>query len=750
MASCRILMRQGWRVSRRVLGGLGIRLPREVCVYSIERPSPSPFVAPRRWHTIASQPDIRSNIVDCAHRGPPGMYPNSKRIIVCCDGTWNNTNKRGSGPPSNVSRLSGAIARKCCTGKPQIVHYHPGVGTEETTISHYVGGAFGTGILPDIVENYRFICDNYNPGDEIVILGFSRGAFTARSVASMVCNLGFLNRTGIDELPNIFHDYHHWADWTSESKYDEKEYLCAFTLENYMRVLRLKAWREGGKLTKSMDEMKEELDREKREFFRKMTLQTVEGTEPGKKRMDLLKMADMYRDMLHEMSLAKRVHNGDIIDYAPIEGKVSVVGVWDTVGSLGLPRMQWAPSNRNDRELRFASLDVHPGVDYAFHALALDEWRTAFGPTLWSLHPDNKHTELRQVWFPGSHSNVGGGFEDQQIATIALAWMADQLTSVGVEFGRPEMQRIFYDVNSEAQSRPWGMGKIHNPSGATSIPDRVYDALPWRYFTGKQTPARTPGLYTHDGADDPLLNTKESVHPSVRIRYLYDGKGLDDEPQWPCRALTENGYTLVKQDVSSVAVRPSRVPHALKPYHTVGGSLIPFFDDVTTVQDQPPVLDGYPAPRFVRTEQPHENDLQTMADPTTYWAWRRGDTVLPEEQLGMWERMYIKINDKLVAWQAAAEERRAKVAEEEEAARRALMSPVMRKLEDLWAGAGEAVGEARSSGAREGRYDAESMPYKDEEWQKAGTTANPRRTWTWDAKGMNGLRLDTPIDEVAG
>ena len=70
---------------------------------------------------------------------------------------------------------------------------------------------------------------------------------------------------------------------------------------------------------------------------------------------------------------------------------------------------------------RFASLDVHPNVDYAFHALALDEWRTAFGPTLWNRSPDNKHTELRQAWFPGSHSNVGGGFEDQQIATIALA-----------------------------------------------------------------------------------------------------------------------------------------------------------------------------------------------------------------------------------------------------------------------------------------------------------------------------------------
>lgn len=64
---------------------------------------------------------------------------------------------------------------------------------------------------------------------------------------------------------------------------------------------------------------------------------------------------------------------------------------------------------------------MHPKVDFAFHALALDEWRTSFGPTLWNRAPENGNTELRQVWFPGSHSNVGGGFDDQQIATIALA-----------------------------------------------------------------------------------------------------------------------------------------------------------------------------------------------------------------------------------------------------------------------------------------------------------------------------------------
>lgn len=153
----------------------------------------------------------------------------------------------------------------------------------------------------DIVESYRFICDNYCPGDELVIIGFSRGAFTARSVASMVCNLGFLNRAGLDQLPHIFHDYHHWADWTSEGAYDDSEYLCGFNLENYARVARFKAWRRRGKLTKDLGDLKRDLENEKRAFFKKMTQLSVESSESGRRRMDLGKMADMYRDMLSKV-----------------------------------------------------------------------------------------------------------------------------------------------------------------------------------------------------------------------------------------------------------------------------------------------------------------------------------------------------------------------------------------------------------------------------------------------------------------
>ncbi|CRK37349.1 hypothetical protein BN1723_018641, partial [Verticillium longisporum] len=98
-------------------------------------------------------------------------------------------------------------------------------------------------------------------------------------------------------------------------------------------------------------------------------------------------------------------------------------------------------------------------------------YRSAFGPTLWELGAENTTTVLRQVWFAGNHGDVGGGWEDEQSANIALAWMADQLSSVGVEFSRPEMQRVFYDVRASAVPQAWGMAQIHNPPPKTAALD---------------------------------------------------------------------------------------------------------------------------------------------------------------------------------------------------------------------------------------------------------------------------------------
>lgn len=157
----------------------------------------------------------------------------------------------------------------------------------------------------DIVETYRFICDNYNPGDEIIIVGFSRGAFTARSIAGMVCALGFLNRAGLDQLPCIFKDYETWQDW-GKVDYDPNMHLVGFTLNNLKRVKRLEAAAKAraGDPSKSKlawdgtsDDLEKELEKKKKDLFETMSRMFVEGGE-HKKQMDLRKMAKAYRDML--------------------------------------------------------------------------------------------------------------------------------------------------------------------------------------------------------------------------------------------------------------------------------------------------------------------------------------------------------------------------------------------------------------------------------------------------------------------
>ncbi|KAK4161393.1 hypothetical protein QBC43DRAFT_98403 [Cladorrhinum sp. PSN259] len=617
--------------------------------------------------------------VPCAHkhREPEEESPSRKRLVICCDGTWNNTNELGAGPPTNVSRLSGAVAHKCCSGMLQIVYYHPGAGTETSKTARVLGGVFGVGVGQDIVESYRFISDNYNRGDEIIIIGFSRGAFTARSVAGMVCALGFLNRSGLDVLGSIFHDYETWQNWGSQT-FNPKEHLTGFTLENWKRVKRFQAARNKDKnspppVQESDEELKANLLKERERWFKEMAAMKNEKVKAAQPKMKLSKMAEYYCKLLaeHELSLTKLGANQD--GRVPLPGKVKACGVWDTVGSLGMPEIPpFYHSGRDDSEIKFESLDVHKNVDHAFHAVALDEWRTSFDCTLWGLK-DNNHTKLRQVWFPGTHCNVGGGWPDQQIATIAMAWMADQLTSVGVEFNKFEMGRLFFNVNADVQVRKWGLGKIHNPNGMTSYPDWLwsYAAAPWRKITTGTTDyiVRKPGCYTQDGCNDPIVSPNEFVHPCVRIRYLYGGLNMDDQGPWKCLPLIGRGYKLTKvAPPADFQPRPSRIEGFTTTYHTISDKVESYQNEFSAVSvNGSKGTDSHP---YFRTEQPSEkDDLVKINDYKNHWTWVHPTLPkLPEEQIGNWERMYMRINEKLLGWKAqedaAAAEKAKKRAEE--------------------------------------------------------------------------------------
>jgi uncharacterized protein (DUF2235 family) len=117
-----------------------------------------------------------------------------KRIVICCDGTWNkpDENQEGVPCPTNVTKLAQALLPQDSQGVEQLLFYDVGVGTSGSFWKRLFDGATGTGISQNILEAYRFLIREYQPGDTLYFFGFSRGAFTVRSLAGLIRNCGIL------------------------------------------------------------------------------------------------------------------------------------------------------------------------------------------------------------------------------------------------------------------------------------------------------------------------------------------------------------------------------------------------------------------------------------------------------------------------------------------------------------------------------------------------------------------------------
>ncbi|KAG5999701.1 hypothetical protein E4U21_006427 [Claviceps maximensis] len=434
-----------------------------------------------------------------------------KRLIVCCDGTWMNSDhgfvrshlfgKRGTlQVPSNVTRISRCFKRRCTDGTLQIISYESGVGSGGNSFDSITGGAFGAGLTERVREVYAYLCANYVDGDEIILVGFSRGAFTARSVAGMIGNLGLLTREGIEHFYPIFKDMQNWQN------------------HDYQDLFPYVPFRDKPKGATADVEYR-------------MRLEKMGYTRVYQKTNQLI--------------------------------TVKAIGVWDTVGALGIPKMPWLERLANIlRTFNWHDTALSDRIEHAFQALALDETRASFSPAVWERpRRDRLNTDLRQVWFPGNHGNCGGGWDDQGIANCSLAWMMDQFTSVGVEFDAPSLKRIveqtddFYDL-SDLQN---GSKKSRQRQRAQWAADVIYEKnkpyRPWSLGAIQKAPGllyslsgdtiRTPGMYrqvdpkTAQTSEKFLQDTNERVHSSVRVRLACQGLGLNDRALWTCAALAD-------------------------------------------------------------------------------------------------------------------------------------------------------------------------------------------------------------------
>ena len=255
----------------------------------------------------------------------------TRYLVVCCDGTWNTPEQEQAGVPipTNVVRLYNALAET----DTQLRYYHPGVGTGAGMVDHVVGGGVGTGLSLNVMSAYAWLAATYEPGDAVCLFGFSRGAYTARSVAGMIGHCG---------LPRISEtDPERWT--TIERLYRDR-------------------YRAG---------------------------------------------APMLPDPPH----------------------VRFLGVWDTVGALGIPEslgLVRAGADLLGLVPRFHNTSLGHYVDHARHAVALDERRGPFVPTLWNNVDVEAPRTAKQVWFPGNHCDVGGGHLQTGLSDGALQWMIEE------------------------------------------------------------------------------------------------------------------------------------------------------------------------------------------------------------------------------------------------------------------------------------------------------------------------------------
>lgn len=134
------------------------------------------------------------------------------------------------------------------------------------------------------------------------------------------------------------------------------------------------------------------------------------------------------------------------------ETRVRCVGVWDTVGALGVPATVPLLSRVN-RRFQFHDTELSSWVDAAFHAIAIDEHRSSFVPTLWSRRDDPPAEQrVEQVWFSGAHSDVGGGYAERDLADLTLWWMLARAASCGLGVTPVPGDR----------ERRWSSGPLHD------------------------------------------------------------------------------------------------------------------------------------------------------------------------------------------------------------------------------------------------------------------------------------------------
>lgn len=353
------------------------------------------------------------------------------RLAVFCDGTWNGLRMPDL---TNVARLARSVLRDPPDGVPQVVFYDEGVGTTtgvsrvNNRLESTLGGAFGAGLDRKIEQAYRFIVLNYEePDDEIFIFGFSRGAYTARSLCGLIRKCGILKQEHMQRVPEAIALYRNHQLHPAGPECQEFRRLYA-----------------------------------RNEVVGAEDLPKAKG-QPGGEKL-----------------LTQTVRQNQAI-------RIRYLGLWDTVGSLGIPdRFSWIAGF--NRRYRFHDTAASRLIESLRHAIAADEDRRTFAAAPFSnirelnigaareiskgtgsdaqvTDPDKPgyipydRRRYQQKWFPGDHGAVGGGNPEPGLSSSALLWVAEGAKDAGLMLDEGPHSELALARDRAKPLSNWRVGK---------------------------------------------------------------------------------------------------------------------------------------------------------------------------------------------------------------------------------------------------------------------------------------------------
>lgn len=363
----------------------------------------------------------------------------ARNIVLCCDGTANEFAR----DRTNVVKLFYTLIHDPLA---QATFYHPGLGTMEAVgaltttarkVTKVLGYAIGYGLEADIRDAYVFLMNHFRDGDRVFLFGFSRGAYTVRSVAALLHMYGLI-RPG-------------------------NEPLVPYAIRMMMAITALRE--------------------------RKAPTSEI----------------DAYFDLAAEFKQHFCIEHCD----------PHFVGVWDTVSSVG-----WI-----ENPVRLPYTADSPNIAIGRHAVAIDERRAFFRSNLWRPTPNGGPKDLKQVWFPGVHCDVGGGYPEAEsgLAKIPLQWM----------LGEAKLAGMLVDPAREAL--------VLGQSGGGYVPPdpqaKMHDSLTGWWRLGEFVPKRHFSFVRHEEERRMNLFRRRTIPRGSMIHDSAYGRGAEYDAHLPADAI---------------------------------------------------------------------------------------------------------------------------------------------------------------------------------------------------------------------